>query len=371
MDIDRYLSKIYYNPASPASFSGAHKIWSYVKLRKDRPTRLTYKKIVSWLDQQDTHTIHRIPRKIFPREKIIVEGIDEQWDADLLSVADLATYNDGYTQLFVAIDLFSRYLWVRPLKNKSAKSTAAALKDIFATGRKCTTLRVDRGAEFTGKFITRLLAEENVHCIQAYNEFKASYAERANRLIQDKLYKYFYENQTFKYIDILQDVVQSYNSTPHGTTGVAPKDVNQANEYSLYEKIYIPILDKRARESVKYAFEVGQAVRVSFQRKPFQRGYKEHYSEEIFKVNARVPSHPPRYKLVDLRGEEILGSFYKEELIPVSYSESDDFKVEKIVGYKTVGRKRYAIIRWYGYSPNFDSLVPAQEVKKYSSQKGH
>lgn len=62
-------------------------------------------------------------------------SIDEQYDADLTSVENLKKYNDGVKFLLFTIDIFSRYLRVKPLHDKSAKTVLNAFKDVFSQRR--------------------------------------------------------------------------------------------------------------------------------------------------------------------------------------------------------------------------------------------
>ena len=65
-----------------------------------------------------------------------MEGIDDQFDADLASMSDYEKSNDGYKYLLVVIDIFSRYAWIETLKNKTADSIVRAFNKILSEGRK-------------------------------------------------------------------------------------------------------------------------------------------------------------------------------------------------------------------------------------------
>ena len=366
--IDRYLSDIYYVPKRPASFSDTSKLWKYITSRHDRPPGLTYKRVKTWLDKQVTHNIHKYAPRKFPRESIIIESINEQWDADLIVVTDLAKYNDGYGYILVIIDLFSRFCRARALKKKKGVEVVEAFQSVLADGNKCEVLRTDRGTEFTNRQFEDYLSKERIYHLKTYSETKASYAERMNLTLQRKLYRYFYEKQTYKYIDVLQDIVDSYNATVHSTIGMPPKDVNIDNALAVYMKVYLPILDKRPVKHMLYKFNVGDTVRVSFERRSFDRGYQEHFTEELFTVTGRIPSHPPRYKLTDLAGEEIKGSFYAEQLQKAESSGDVEYKIQKVLGYKRIDGKRKALVQWYGYPAKFNSYVDVSKLKTYKGK---
>lgn len=366
--IDNYLTKSYYTKKNPASYSGPVKLWNHIKSDPGKPLDLNFKMLKKWYDLQDTHNIHKIPVKRFKRESIIVEYMDQEWDADLITLNDLKRYNDGYSYILACIDLFSRFVWCVSLKVKSGEEVMAAFKSIFSKGRKCEILRTDRGGEFVNNTVKSYFKEIGVYQIFTYNELHANYIERWNRTLQNKMYKYFYEHQTLRYIDVLQDFVVSYNSTTHSTINMAPKDVTEANARDIYERIYIPILEKSSGQKLQYKFSIGDIVRLTYNVKAFQRGYKEHYTEELFKIVRRIPSYPPRYKLVDMMDEEITGSFYEQEMLKVLLENNVEYKIDRVISKKKIGGVLHALVSWYGYPEKFRSYVPVSQLKDYSGK---
>lgn len=79
------------------------------------------------------------------------------WDGDLADVSNIAKHNDGYKFLLVLIDIFSRYLFIIPIKNKHHQSIADGLKSVFQRGRKPNTLRTDKGSEFKNRWVQTFL----------------------------------------------------------------------------------------------------------------------------------------------------------------------------------------------------------------------
>ena len=168
------------------------------------------------------------------------------------------------------------------------------------------------------------------------------------------------EGNSKNFIDVIDDMTRSYNNTVHSSIQMTPSSVDDANSSLLYDRVYAPILHKRSRQPVIFSFEIGQLVRLSRPPTPFKRGYQEQYTEELFKISNRIPSHPPRYKVKDLMGESVHGSFYEAELQKVLNGDEGtiDYKVEKIVSTKTINGVKHSLVKWYGYSPKFNSYVP-------------
>ena len=129
-------------------------------------------------------------------------------------------YNDGVTFLLLVIDIFSKYGWAIPLKNKEGKTVAEALKTIFKE-RKPEKLWTDKGKEFYNKDVKDL-----IELYSTENEEKSSIVERWIRTMKEKMWKYFTDNNTYTYIDILPDPVEDYNNTIHSSTKLTPVEAS-------------------------------------------------------------------------------------------------------------------------------------------------
>lgn len=89
-----------------------------------------------------------------------MQGIDYQWEADLADVQNLSEFNKGIKYLLVIVDVFSRFLWVRCLKDKKAQSVIDAFKDILDGPRHPKAIRTDKGTEFYNRYLKRYLKEK-------------------------------------------------------------------------------------------------------------------------------------------------------------------------------------------------------------------
>ena len=100
-------------------------------------------------------------RKNYPRRKIIVNYIDEIFAADLVEMQKFAKLDKGYRYLLTYIDIFGKFAFVIPLKDKKGINVKNALQKIFKE-RKCKFLWTDRGTEFYNKQVQDLLNENNI-----------------------------------------------------------------------------------------------------------------------------------------------------------------------------------------------------------------
>ena len=127
----------------------------------------------------------------------------------------ISKYNDGYKFLLTCIDVFSKYAWAIPLKNKSSKSVVAAFELLFGN-RRPANLQTDKGTEFLNAPTQELFKENRINFYTTENDdVKASVVERFNRTLKSKMWKYFTFKGTHRYVDVLNDLLHSYNNTFH------------------------------------------------------------------------------------------------------------------------------------------------------------
>ena len=239
--LNKYLKSIYFDPTKPSSFTSPEKLYSYVK--KEGKYDVSKYRIRKWLDQQEPYSLQKINRK--PKTTpIIVSGIDDQWSADLMDMAKFSDKNNGVKYILVAIDTFSKYLYLRPLMDKTGKSVAAAFQDIFKHGRVPNRLRTDKGQEFKARVVRDLMEQNNVKQLFAENETKAAISECVIKTIKARIYRFLMHENSHVYMPELQNFAKSYNNTVHSTIGTEPSSVSKANEdeVRLAEVNYLGLL---------------------------------------------------------------------------------------------------------------------------------
>ena len=351
------LNNIYYSPENAGSFSGVEALFRAVKERGLK--KITRKQVRNWLKKQEVYTLHQSSRRNFPRNKVIVGGKDAQFQADLVDVRSLSKFNDGYTFLLTCIDILSKYGWAIPIKQKTGPQIAAAFGKIVKSGRKPKILQTDKGKEFLNRTFLNYLKEKNIRFFQTHSEAKASIVERFNRTLKSKMWKYFTFKNTHRYIDILPDLLKSYNNTFHRSIQMKPSQVNKSNEDVVWHTLY----GRTVSKPVRYKFHVGSKVRISKTKKTFDKGYKANWSMEIFVVSERLPRQPPVYRLKDMQGEPIEGVFYEPELQEVE-KEDEVYQVEKTLKKRKRKGKVEYLVHWRGWPDKFNSWVAASDLKR-------
>jgi len=234
---EKYLKKIYSNPNHPGSFSGPEKLYQAVK--SDGKFDLGRSRIRKWLQGNSSYTFNRIAHRKFKRNEVITAGLDALWDADLMDFTYYKKQNDNFCYILLTIDIFSRFTWLRPLKTKSSGDVITMMKSIFDDGRKPDAMRTDKGKEFTNNAISNFYKEENVHHYVTFNDTQANYAERCIKTIKTKIYRYMKKNNTHRYIDVVQDIVDGYNKSNHRSLGATPLSMTKANEDEMRLQQYL------------------------------------------------------------------------------------------------------------------------------------
>ena len=119
-----YLHDIWYDPEHIASYSGPDKLYRIVK--EEGKFKIGRRRIKQWLQDQDAYGLSRNVFRKFPRNKYVVNTVDSLWEMDLADVSNIKSHNDNYKYLLFVMDVFSRFLWIQPIKDKTAKNVISA-----------------------------------------------------------------------------------------------------------------------------------------------------------------------------------------------------------------------------------------------------
>ena len=298
--------------------------------------------------------LHKSKRKNYPRRRIIVNHIDEIFAADLVEMQKFAKLNKGYRYLLTCIDIFSKYSWVIPLKDKRGITIKNALQKIFKQ-RKPKFLWTDRGTEFYNKQVQDLLNENNIKLYSTNNsEIKSAVIERFNRTFKNMMYKKFTENNNTIFYNILDELVNNYNNKYHSTIKMTPIEGSKKVNENKIKNIYNFEKTKKPGK-----FKIGDRVRLSLEKNIFEKSYETNWTEEIFEIYDIKYSNVPCYYLKDLNNEKLDGTFYEQELQKTK--QDDLYTIEKIL--KTNKDKIY--VKWRGYDNSFNSWINKNTVTKY------
>ena len=355
-EVNDYLREVYYDASHPAGYGSVRDL--YLAAR-NKGLSVSVNKVKTWLQSQDTYTLHKPARKRFRRNRVIVFAMDSQWEADLVDLQSLRRHNKGYRYLLTCIDVLSKYAWVVPLKDKKGSTLVKAFQKILSSGRTPVRLFTDKGTEFKNREFQKLLKSKDIHYFTANNETKCSIVERFNRTLKTKMWKYFTDKHTNTYINVLPKLVKAYNNAKHRSIGTSPASVNIDNQMEIKKRLYG---DDNEDPQPNFKFKVGDRVRLSKVKTTFEKGYRPNWTEEIFVISKCVKRNPPVYRIKDLEGEELEGTFYEEELQKVNKTDDDLYIIDKVLKRRKRGGKTEYFVSWRGYPSKFNSWVSDIQV---------
>ena len=360
--LDNFLSKIYYSLNSPASYAGIHRV--YEETRRKYP-KTKFQDVYNFLHKQRVYTMHRPSRKNFPRLVTRPSGLHTDWQADLAIFDQIAKHNDSNRYLLVCIDVLSRMIFAAPVKTKRSEDMIEAFEKIFklSDGILPHKLYTDRGLEFEAKKMKDYFRSKDIDKRVVYSpDVHASMAERANRTIKERLYRYFSEKNTLRWVEAIQQIVSGINSSVNRVTGVKPNSVTFKNSRKLFERLY-----KGTDTPTKITSKLnpGQVVRISKEKGKFEKGYLANYTDELFIIHTTNDSRTPiTYRLKDFENNLIEGVFYREELVPTQ--EDTTHRIAEILKTRTTrtGVKQH-FVRWIGYKDIHNSWVNDSDIVRH------
>lgn len=363
-DQREYLSRVYFDPKNPAAYSGLQKTWRLIR----REGKVTKKQLKEWLLEQDTYTGYFPITRKFRRPRTISPRVNYVWGSDVAFMLPFSDKNDNYAYFVVFIDLFSRFAYAEALKTVRGSEMLTTMKHIFDKDSP-RRLYTDSGSEYTNKPVERYLKSENIKHYTSKSEVKVAHAERLIKQLKRKLLQYMNEKNTGRWIDVLADVVNAYNNSYHRVIKMTPTQAkNDADQYTVWANQYFtqpkeehePSRPKKLKTA--YTFEIGDRVKLSVLRRPFEREYDQKLTDETYTVtDRRLQQGIASYTLKDELNEPIEGWFYKQELLRVVVPDDKAYKIEKVIKRRMRNGKEELFVKFRGWPNKFNSWVDSIE----------
>ena len=304
--------------------------------------------------------LHHPLRKNFQKRGVFVRHVDDVFGADLVDMRAISKQNKGFKYILMVMDVFSKYGWGIPLKFKTGDAVKAGLEKIFKE-QIPKKIWADKGTEFYNEKVAGLLAKHDIVLYSTENEEKCSVIERWNRTVKTKLWKYFTANKTHKWEDVLDLLIQKYNTVDkHRSIGMTPIEARKPANYArVFRNLYEARMRKLGAQKPK--FKVGEKVRLAVKKDHFEKSYIINWSDKIYTVKQVLTTRPITYIVEDDREEQHKGTFYEQELQATAVSV---FRIQKILRYKRSDGKRYALVRWMDYDSSYNSWVPVEDLQQ-------
>jgi hypothetical protein len=354
--IDDEIKENYKTPGHPTAFSNAKNVYKFYNgiysLRR-------IKNILKGIESYSIHKeFHKGVRNIsYARYKRY------QFQIDLCFLMDYAEWNDGVKYLLTVIDCFTRFAFVRTLVDKNSNTVLKAFQNVIDTlDVKPRNIVCDRGNEFVNKNFINYCKQQKMTLIQPKSNVHAAYVERFNRTIQNLIYKFMTENSTNRYVDHLDDILNSYNSRYHRMIDMSPMEAETNPEAELHINNLISSNELKIKRKIP-SYKIGDFVRIAKQKNTFSRGYQPQSQIEIFRIQ-KISSNKriPLYYLSNYdQTENIEGGFYEFELTPVNI---ETFRIEKILKRRKYRGENQIFVKWLGYSDKYNQWIPESDANQ-------
>ena len=138
------FDEIYTNPSNPGSFSG---LSGFTRALKDKKIKATKSEIKKYLNSKEAYSLHKPKRLNYPRKKVVVSGINDTWQIDLVDVSALKSENDGNRFILTSIDVLSKNAQAGEMKNKEKVTSRDAFVKMIKK-EKPKRVQCDKSSEF-------------------------------------------------------------------------------------------------------------------------------------------------------------------------------------------------------------------------------
>lgn len=299
--------------------------------------------------------LYKPTRNTFKRRKVEIRGLSDLIEFDIGDLSKLKTRARGFKYILIAVNPFSKMIYTRALKTKTARETAMAAKSILdETNLSFKNCFTDSGGEFMGLPFQNLMKSLNINHYTSRSVKKAPHSERYLGTLKRRLYKEMEFRGHFNWPTMLEKVTNEINNTPHSRlriipAKISPKDINfLKNHYA-----------KKRPFKKKTKFKIGDNVRISQNPKLFKRGFKPYWSNELYKIKKINFKLPHTYLLVDYKNQLLDKAFYQEELqaTRVPHIKIIDRVISRL-------KNKKCKVRWAGYDKSYDSIIKCNEISR-------
>lgn len=275
--MDKLLNDIFYSPEK--GFKNVNELY---KDAKKINNSLSFFDVLNWYNSQEVNQSYKQKTDKKQFASIICPFGIGCIQADLADFSKFKKQNNGVTFLLNCVDIYSRYAWSFPLKNKKSSTVAKALENVFININEYYPMKisitVDGGSEFKRE-VNKLLDKYGVikytnvpNSLESHSHM--GIVERFNRTLRFKIAKYMASYDTLKYIDVLPDLIYNYNNTVHGTTKQTPYNILTGTEVSK----------QIVKKADSFPFSIGDKVRYRKTKKQFGKSDKNTFSVNKFTI---------------------------------------------------------------------------------------
>ena len=218
---------------------------------------------------------------------IVAFHINEIWQIDLYDLSRYETTNKKYKYMFAVMDVFSRFAYIIPIKNKDIETTSKALEEVLSYNKTAPNLIMsDNDSSFLGGEFQKVLVKHDIHhdpnAVGDHNSLGIidNFAKRIKRILT----AHFLQTNKKNWLDIYQKIVRTYNHSPHSSLGgYSPADVMSNDDALINEYILLINLYKAEMNDTATDLKIGDSVRIKISD-GFLKGTDPRYSGKVYKV---------------------------------------------------------------------------------------
>jgi hypothetical protein len=294
---NKLLKEIYYNPKT--GFKSQNRLYKEA-LKQDQ--RIRHNDVDSFLKQQEENQINKLDNN--KKYLFKINAPPSYYQMDLTFYPKYKSVNNGYTIMLCLIEIASRKAYIIPLKTKNEKEIYEAINKLINKIKGIKAITTDNGSEFTNKKVDKLLKDNHiVHYLgQAEDKRTLSIVERFNRTIKNYLRKYFTAYNTYKWINVIDDIVENYNNSYHSGIKTSPNQIT--NEQ--IERIYTDNIQYNSYLKDRLNIKIGDLVRTLNSKHIFEKE-GEKYSTVVYEVVGIIGN---KYEIKNIKTNNILQKKY-------------------------------------------------------------
>ena len=333
------LKRLYYDPKT--GFGSAAHLFRAAK--KSKVAEVTMKHCVDFIARQETAQVHKGTNEKQEKRQFHIESKRGYWQCDHCFMKHTKA-NNGYKAIFVAVDIGSRYVYARAMKNIRETAVIETFEDFLKTVKPKNVRGIvnDQGNEFISHSLRNWLKDHNIEqrtLHPTYHYYSNAIVERFNGVLKQKLAKYKTSHGTKKWVDALDDIVYNNNRSLHSTTKQRPKDMLKSPLKQLIFRLKTINSNHNLRAKKNFVLnkiEKGSTIRIKrIPKDHFDKSYKK-YNKKEHEVEAIVNGGV----MVKVKGESRpLRPF---EILPVGMVEKNPLKLKVKA---TEGTKRAKVKR--------------------------
>ena len=369
---NKILSEIYSNVnKSNIAFTSIKNLYNVAK--KFFPS-ISIKDIKNFLKTQDSYTLHKLAPKKFKFYRKVLAPMPKYFlSLDLIDMQKYSQYNDGVKYLIFLIDIFSRKIFVYPIFNKNKFEILKSLKHFFNLKINQNYIRIysDLEGGLYSNLVLNFLKEKNIILYSnSTKEVKNSIAEANLKHLKKKIYKFLTHYNINRYIDFLPQIISGINNTSKRifknkflTPNILHLIKNRDFLKKQFHLMYSDSINTFSKKKNIHLLKKYSYVRISLLNRTniFSKSFEKVNSGEIFQIyDIDKSQYPFLYKLRDLSGEEILGSFYKDELTEVILK--NEYKIRILKTKIDENNKKIYYVNYINYPKKFNEWISENQL---------